>query len=135
MGSRRPSLGRHRAVEPLGRHGRSGDRVYLAGGTCAVQLGWRAFTQDVDLRLEAEDDTPLLRAIAELKARLDENVELTNPLDFLPEPSSWRDRSPYAGRYGAVDVYHMDFTLQALAKLERGLERDLATCRRCSTAG
>ena len=118
-----------RLLRALGRHGRSGDRVYLSGGTSAVALGWRRFTQDVDLRIESDDDTELLRAVAELKERLDVNVELAGPLDFLPEPPGWRERSPYVGRYGAIDVHHTDFTLQALAKLERGLERDLLDVR------
>jgi hypothetical protein len=114
-----------RLLRALGQRGRRGDRLYLSGGTSAVLLGWRTFTQDVDLRIEADDDTPLLRAIAELKERLDVNVELASPLDFLPAPSGWQQRSVYVGRYGAVDVYHVDLALQALAKLERGLQRDL----------
>jgi hypothetical protein len=113
-----------RLLTELGRHGRSGDRIYVAGGTSAVAVGWRDFTQDVDLRIESEDDEPLLRAIAELKDRLDVNVELASPLDFLPAPPGWIERSPFIARYGAVDVYHVDFSLQALAKLERGLDRD-----------
>ncbi|MDE3129553.1 MAG: hypothetical protein KGL16_00215 [Acidobacteriota bacterium] len=115
-----------RLLTELGKHGSSGDRIYLSGGTSAVEHGWRDFTQDVDLRLEADNADPLLRAIAELKERLDVNVELASPLDFLPAPPGWRERSPFLGRYGAVDVFHTDFALQALAKLERGLERDLA---------
>jgi hypothetical protein len=114
-----------RLLVELGKHGRSGDRIYVAGGTSAVEAGWREFTQDVDIRIESEDDEPLLRAIAALKERLDVNVELASPLDFLPAPPAWMDRSPWIARYGAVDVYHVDFSLQALAKLERGLERDL----------
>ncbi|MDE3134082.1 MAG: hypothetical protein KGL15_08460 [Acidobacteriota bacterium] len=114
-----------RLLTELARHGSSGDRIYLSGGTSAVEYGWREFTQDVDIRIESENEEPLLRAIAELKERLDVNVELASPLDFLPAPPGWRDRSPFLGRYGAVDVFHTDFALQALAKLERGLERDL----------
>ena len=53
------------------------------------------------------------------------NVELAGPLDFLPAPAGWAERSPFIARYGAVDVYHVDFSLQAVAKLERGLDRDL----------
>jgi hypothetical protein len=118
-----------RLLTALGRRGRGGDRLYLSGGTTAVLFGWRDFTQDVDLRIESDDDTPLLHAIAELKERLDVNVELASPLDFLPAPPGWRERSPYVGRYGAVDVYHVDLALQALAKLERGLERDVGDVR------
>lgn len=114
-----------RLLAELGKQGRSGDRIYVAGGTSAVEAGWREFTQDVDIRIEADDDEPLLRAIATLKDRLDVNVELAGPLDFMPAPPDWRERSPFIGRYGAVDVFHTDFALQALAKLERGLDRDL----------
>lgn len=115
-----------RLLTELGRHGRTGDRIYVAGGTSAVEAGWREFTQDVDIRIESDDDEPLLRAITALKQRLDVNVELASPLDFLPAPPGWMDRSPFIARYGAVDVYHVDFALQALSKLERSLGRDLS---------
>jgi hypothetical protein len=114
-----------RLLTELGRRGSLGDRIYLAGGSSAVEVGWREFTQDVDLRIESNNSEPLLRAIAELKDRLDVNVELAGPLDFLPAPADWQERSVFIARYGSVDVYHTDFTLQALSKLERGLERDL----------
>jgi len=115
-----------RFLRALGAHGRVGDRVYLAGGATAVTVGWRSYTQDVDVRLESDAPDELLRAISALKEKLDVNVELAGPLDFLPEPDGWRERSAYLGRYGAIDVFQTDFALQALAKLERGLDRDLA---------
>lgn len=114
-----------RLLAELGKRGSSGDRIYLAGGSSAVEVGWRQFTQDVDLQIEATDSEPLLRAITELKDRLDVNVELAGPTDFLPAPIGWQERSTFLGRYGAVDVFHVDFALQALAKLERGFDRDL----------
>lgn len=113
-----------RLLTALGKHGSSGDRIYVTGGTSAVEIGWREFTQDVDIRIEARNDEPLLRAIAMLKDSLDVNVELASPLDFLPAPPGWTERSSFIGRYGNVDVYHVEFALQALAKLERGLDRD-----------
>ena len=54
---------------------------------------------------------------------MDVNVELAGPLDFLPEPAGWRDRSAYLGRYGAIDVFQTDFALQALAKRPAGVLR------------
>lgn len=114
-----------RLLTELGKRGSRGDRIYVSGGTSAVEHGWREFTQDVDLRIESDNADPLLRAIAELKERLEVNVELASPLDFLPAPPGWRERSPFIGRYGAVDVFDTDFALQVLAKLERGLDRDL----------
>lgn len=81
-----------RLLRELGRRGQPGDRIYISGGTSAVEIGWRKFTQDVDVRIEAVDSDPLLRAIAELKDRLDVNVELTDrSISFLP---------PQTGRAG-----------------------------------
>jgi len=108
----------------LGRRAAPGTSLYLAGGACAVLVGWRDSTHDIDLTLEGDAD-PVLRAIAELKDRLDINVELAGPQDFLPVPD-WRQRSVSVGQYGNLAVYHTDFTLQALAKLERGFDQDLA---------
>jgi hypothetical protein len=109
----------------LGRRAAPGDRLYVAGGASAVLLGWRGATRDVDLRLEGDEDR-LLRAIADLKERMDINVELASPLDFLPAPPNWRERAMHVGRFGALDVLHIPFALQALAKLQRGFETDLA---------
>ncbi len=106
----------------------SGARLYLTGGASAVLVGWRERTVDVDIRLDGDEDR-LLRAISALKDRLDINIELAGPLDFLPEPDGWRERSPSVGRFGGLDVYHTDFALQALAKIERGFPQDLDDVR------
>jgi hypothetical protein len=108
--------------------------VYLVGGATAVIEGWRPTTIDVDLRMEPEADE-LLRALPELKLRLDISIELASPLDFLPEPAGWRDRSPFVLQEGSVTVRHMDPTLQALAKLERGFDQDLADVGAMLAAG
>jgi hypothetical protein len=115
----------HGLLDALGRRASPGDRLYVAGGASAVLVGWRGATRDVDLRLEGDEDG-LLRAIAELKDRLDINVELASPVDFLPAPANWQERAVYVGRFGSLDVLHMPFALQALAKLQRGFEQDLA---------
>lgn len=111
-------------LDALGARAKRGDRLYLTGGASAVLIGWRNSTHDVDVRIEGGEDE-LLRAISELKDTLDVNVELASPLDFLPEPQNWRERSPHAGRFGSLDVHHVDFGLQALAKLQRGFDADL----------
>ena len=106
----------------------SGARLYLTGGASAVLVGWRERTVDVDIRLDGDEDR-LLRAISALKDRLDINVELAGPLDFLPEPDGWRERSPSVGRFGGLEVFHTDFGLQALSKIERGSPQDLDDVR------
>lgn len=124
----RPPVDRGRVgafLEALGRHASPGDRIYLSGGATAVSEGWRDSTLDIDIRIEAAgDDSSLYRAIAEIKESQDINIETAGPLDFIPEPPGWRDRSRYIGRFGNLDAFHTDFTLQALAKLERGLPTD-----------
>lgn len=113
-----------RFLKELGRAAPAGSRAYLVGGATALLEGWRETTVDVDLRLEPDHDA-LLRSIAELKERLDVNVELAAPPDFIPELPGWRDRSPFVMREGLLDVHHFDFYSQALSKIERGFVQDL----------
>ncbi|MGI8594721.1 MAG: DUF6036 family nucleotidyltransferase [Solirubrobacteraceae bacterium] len=111
-------------LRELGRRARVPGRIYLTGGATAVLEGWRSSTIDVDLRFEPEDDA-LLRTLPELKERLDVNVELVSPSEFIPELPGWRDRSPFVVREGTLDVHHFDPYSQALSKVERGFEHDL----------
>lgn len=78
--------------------------------------------------MRPEDDA-LLRAIPALKERLHVNVELASPLDFIPVPAGWENRSPEIARVGRVTFHHFDPYAQALAKLERGHRQDLADVR------
>lgn len=111
-------------LRALGRVATRPARVYLVGGATAVIEGWRESTIDVDVRIEPDDE--LLRHLPELKERLAINIELASPADFLPELPEWRERSPFVVREGKLDFYHYDLYSQALAKLERGFEQDLA---------
>ena len=43
----------------------------------------------------------------------------------MPALPGWRDRSAFIDRHGSVDFFHYDFYAQALAKIERGHDRDL----------
>ena len=103
-------------------------RLYLTGGATAVLAGWRATTIDVDVRFEPEMDE-LLRELVGLKERLGINVELASPPDFIPELPGWRERSPFVFREGNIDVHNFDPYSQALSKIERGFELDLADVR------
>jgi hypothetical protein len=109
----------------LARHATADVDVYLVGGTCAVLVGWRATTIDVDLVMRPELDA-MLRAIPLLKEQLRLNVELASPDLFIPVPTGWEQRSPMVKRIGRVTFRHYDFVAQALAKIERGHARDLA---------
>lgn len=111
-------------VRELGVAAPRGTRLYLTGGATAVLEGWRISTVDVDLRFEPESDA-LLKRIAEVKERLDVNVELASPPDFIPELPGWRERSTLVFREGPIDVHHFDPYSQALSKIERGFDLDL----------
>ena len=108
----------------LGHSCRGAGRVYLVGGASAVLLGWRAATVDVDLKLDPEP-AGAFEAIAELKDRLDINIELAAPDQFIPPLPGWRERSPLVARHGQVSFHHYDFYAQALSKIERGHAQDL----------
>jgi len=82
----------------------------------------------VDLKLLPEQDA-LLRAIPALKESLELNVELASPVDFIPVPPGWEDRSPFIDRLGRVSFHHFDLYAQALAKVERGHAQDVADVR------
>ena len=109
-------------------------RIYLTGGATAVLEGWRTSTIDIDLRFEPDDDA-LLRALPELKERLDINIELASPPEFIPELPGWRDRSPFVLRERRLEVHHFDLYSQALSKVERGFEHDLEDVRAMIDAG
>lgn len=99
-------------------------RIFLVGGATAVLLGWRDSTIEVDLKLEPDSDE-LLRRFPVLKERLQINIELASPGDFIPEVPGWRERSQFIRQERSLTFLHYDFYAQALAKLERRHELDL----------
>ncbi len=112
----------------------AGTRMYLTGGATAVLEGWRPMTVDIDVRFEPDADAALSH-IAEVKERLSVNVELASPLDFLPPLPGWEERSRFRFREGNLDVFDFDPYSQALSKLERGFELDLADVRSMIESG
>ena len=118
-----------RFMKALGRAGRSSARIYFVGGVSAVLLGWRETTIDIDLKLVPEVNE-ILKAIPDLKERLQVNVELASPDDFIPPLPGWEERSGFIAREGEIDFFHYDFYAQALAKIERGHNTDLLDVRR-----
>lgn len=111
-----------RFMKALGNSSGAG-RVYLTGGGTALLEGWRAMTVDIDLKA-APEPAGFFEAIAQLKDSLDVNVELAAPDDFIPSLPGWQDRSLFIARHGRIDFFHFDPYSQALAKIERGHQRD-----------
>ncbi len=102
--------------------------VFLTGGATAVLIGWRDTTLDADVLFVPERDA-LYRALPRLKEELQLNVEIANPAHFIPELPGWRDRCLFITREGSVSFFHYDPYAQALAKLERGHDKDVADAR------
>ena len=107
---------------------RTPGKVYFTGGATALLLGFREQTIDIDLKMDPEPEGAF-EAIALLKNRLDLNVELASPDDFIPPATDWRERSKHIATLGSVEFFHYDWSLQALAKLERGHAQDLEDVR------
>jgi hypothetical protein len=108
---------------------RSPGNVYFTGGTTALLLGFRDQTIDIDLKFDPEP-IGVFEAIAVLKNRLDLNVELASPGDFIPVAHDWRTQSQHIVHIGLLDFFHFDFSMQALSKIERGLAQDLSDATR-----
>ena len=118
----------HRFMQALGREADHPARVYLTGGATAVLSGWRESTIDVDIKIVPDVDR-VFRAIPEIKERLQINVELASPDDFIPVREDWQDRSPFITREGRLAFHHFDLYAQALAKIERGHAQDAVDVR------
>jgi hypothetical protein len=111
-------------MDELAASARSPGKVYFTGGATSLLLGFREQTIDIDIKLDPEPEG-VFEAIARLKNRLDLNVELASPDDFIPATSDWKKNSPLVASIGKVEFFHFDLTLKALAKLERGNEQDI----------
>lgn len=121
-------------MRTLGRAVKSEGRVYLTGGATAVLYGWRQSTIDVDIKVVPDNDE-LLREIPKLKERLNLNVELAAPSDFIPVSDGWEERSPLIRREGKLSFHHFDPIAQALAKAERGHDQDRQDVRKMIESG
>jgi hypothetical protein len=117
-----------RFMRALGERAEGECRVYFTGGATAVLEGWRAQTIDADI-LVVPDSDRLLQAIPALKESLRINVEIASPAHFIPELPGWPERSRFIERFGKASFYHYDFYAQALAKIERGEQKDLGDVR------
>jgi hypothetical protein len=118
----------HGFMKALGREADRPARVYLTGGATAVLNGWRESTIDVDMKMVPDLDS-VFRAIPEIKERLQINIELASPADFIPVREDWEDRSPFIAREGPLAFHHFDLYAQALAKIERGHAQDAVDVR------
>jgi len=121
-------------MRELGATSRGQGSVYITGGGSAVLQGWRPNTIDIDIRMDPEP-AGAFEAIPKIKRKLQLNIELASPQDFLPPLPGWRERSEFIVLEGDIEFFHYDFVSQALSKIERGHEKDLRDVRSMLEAG
>ncbi len=97
-------------------------RLFLVGGGTAVYLGWRRASIDVDFFSEQD---ALFVNVQQIKERLNVNVELARPEDFVPPLAGSEDRHVFIERVGPISLYHYDPYAQLLSKVVRGFQRDI----------
>lgn len=117
-----------RFMRELGAEADRDVRLYFTGGATAVLFGWRTSTIDVDVKVEPETDR-LFRALPRIKEKLEINIELASPDQFIPALSGWQERSAFIAREGRLSFFHYDFYGQALSKIQRGHSQDLTDVR------
>jgi hypothetical protein len=100
-------------------------RLYLTGGAALVHRGIRpGQTLDIDLHVTV-DPANLIAQIAQLKQKLNINIEFSAPGDFIPLPAQWETRSQFIKRYDQVDVFYFDWYSIVLSKMQRGGRQDI----------
>ena len=124
-------------LHELGRqfHGRAA--LYLAGGASLVYEGFRPRTVDIDYRVELQsgDDSQFIQALRAAQRTVPVNVEPASPADFIPLPAGWQDRSRFLTQEGGLTIYAFDPLSTALAKIQRGQERDISDVSTMCQAG
>lgn len=121
-------------MKELGRAAKAPAQVFFTGGVTAIMHGWREATVDVDIRIVPESDE-ILRVLPELKERLNFNIELAAPDDFIPQLPGWSQRSLFIANEGPLSFFHYDPYSQALSKLERRHAQDLEDVHNMLTGG
>jgi hypothetical protein len=108
----------------VGRTRQSG-RLYLTGGAALVHRGIRpGQTLDIDIQITI-DPGNLTAHIAQLKQKINMNIEFASPGDFIPLPTQWEARSEFIKRYHQVDAFYFDWYSLALSKMQRANRQDV----------
>lgn len=111
-------------MQKLGSAATTEGNCYFTGGCTAVFYDFRDSTIDIDLKFDPEPAS-VFNAIPSIKNKLNVNIELASPDQFVPQVEGWRERSIFIAKYGKISFYHYDLVSQVLAKLERRHEQDL----------
>lgn len=97
--------------------------LYLTGGSTAILCGFRGGTIDIDISGDMDE---LFSHIPKIKERLQINIEMAKPTDFVPSLPDEHHRHMTIGTYGNVTFMHFDPYSQVFSKIVRGHETDIA---------
>src|SRR5579885_1808158 len=104
--SMRQRVGRQEIEQFLIQVGRTQQpgRLYFTGGAALVHRGIR-LGQTLDIYIQITiDPANLTTQIAQLKQKMNIDIEFASPGDFIPLPTQWEARSEFIKRYNQVDV-------------------------------
>ncbi|HLG64831.1 MAG TPA: DUF6036 family nucleotidyltransferase [Ktedonosporobacter sp.] len=125
--SMRQRVGRQEIEQFLIQVGRTQQpgRLYFTGGAALVHRGIR-LGQTLDIYIQITiDPANLTTQIAQLKQKMNIDIEFASPGDFIPLPTQWEARSEFIKRYNQVDVFYFDWYSIALSKMQRANRQDV----------
>lgn len=106
--------------------------LYLTGGATAILYDFREGTIDIDI---AGDMDELFSYLPKLKERLQVNIEMAKPTDFVPGLPDEKNRHIRIGTFGRVTFMHFDPYAQAFSKIVRGHQTDISDVKALTTTG
>lgn len=116
----------------VGRMLKKNATLYLTGGATAILYDFREGTIDIDI---AGDMDELFVHIPKLKERLQMNIEMAKPSDFVPSLPGEKGRHVLIGLFGQVTFMHFDPYAQAFSKIVRGHLTDITDVKALRTSG
>lgn len=96
--------------------------LYLTGGSTSILYGMREGTIDIDI---AGDMDELFSHISKLKEKLQINIEMVKPTDFIPSLPGEDSRHIRIDTFGKTTFMHFDPYAQAFSKIVRGHQTDI----------
>lgn len=109
-------------MKSVGRLMKKSATFYLTGGATAILYDFREGTIDIDI---AGDMDELFSFIPKLKERLQINIEMAKPTDFVPNLPGEKGRHIMIGTFGKATFMHFDPYAQAFSKIVRGHATDI----------
>ncbi len=116
---------RNRAISHTGGSDKAARTIISHWRSCIGSSGYSSWTNTrFDIQVTV-DPANLTGQIAQLKQKMNINIEFASPGDFMPLPTQWEARSQFIKRYDQVDVFYFDWYSIALSKMQRVNRQDV----------